>query len=150
MIGENAKRIVILIDESSAMSAVMRDKTANGSQSVKTNAERVATSVNNLLRQLSDGPACEVTVVGYRTNAQGSADVGCRWPGALAGREFVASSELTGAGRVENRTRQVALANGTIREEQLPFSIWYEPVLCGIAPQVAAFNFCRDLIERQI
>lgn len=149
MIGENAKRIVILIDESCAMSSVMRDKTADGGQSTRTNAERVATSVNNLLKQLSDGPACEVTVVGYRSDADGKADVGCRWAGALAGREFVPSAELTGAGRVETRTRQVPLADGSIREEQLQFSIWYEPALGAKAPQNAAFNFCRDLIERQ-
>jgi hypothetical protein len=148
MTAENDKLIVILIDESSAMSAVMRDKTAQGTESTKTNAERVATSVNNLLKQLTDGPACQVAIVGYRSGVDGNADIGCRWNGGLVGREFVPSSDLAAACRVESRTRQVPLPNGSIREEQLDFSVWYEPVIGGKAPQIAAFKFCRDLVER--
>ena len=74
MSGNNC--VLVLVDESSAMSAVMRDKLADGTESTKTNVARVATSINNLLRQLSDGPACDVAVVGYRSNGEGQVDVG--------------------------------------------------------------------------
>jgi len=140
--------VVLLIDESAAMSAVMRDKLADGTESTKTNAERVATSVNNLLRQLIDGPACDVAVVGYRIDNDEHADVGCRWPASLAGREFVSSGELGTAARVETRTKRVPQADGSITEEKVQFSVWYDPVLGSKGPQIAAFKFCRDLVDR--
>lgn len=146
MSGKNC--VVVLIDESAAMSAVMRDKLADGSESVKTNATRVATSINNLLQQLSAGPPCDVAAVGYRSDPEGQTDVGCRWVGGLAGREFVSSSELQAAARNETRTRRLSQPDGTLKEEQVNFSIWYEPVLGAKAPQVAAFRFCRDLLGR--
>lgn len=141
--------VVILIDESAAMSAVMRDKLVDGTESTKTTAERAATSVNSLLRQLAEGPGCDVALVGYRSDADGHADVGCRWAGSLAGREFVPSGELAAAARSETRTRRVPQADGSLAEEQVPFSVWYEPVLGPKAPQIAAFKFCRELIERR-
>lgn len=141
--------VVLLIDESSAMSAVMRDKLADGSESTKTNADRVATSINSLLRQLSVGPVCDVAVVGYRSDGDGQPAVACRWSGSLAGREFVSSDELASAARVETRTKKVPQPDGAIVEEQVPFSVWYEPVLGAKAPQIAAFRFCRELVERR-
>jgi len=141
--------VVILIDESAAMSAVMRDKLVDGTESTKTNAERAATSINNLLRQLAEGPACDVALVGYRSDSEGHADVGCRWAGGLGGREFVPSGELAAAARTETRTRRVPQLDGSLAEEQVPFSVWYEPVLGPKAPQIAAFKFCRELIDRQ-
>lgn len=141
--------VVILIDESAAMSAVMRDKLVDGTESMKTTAERAATSVNSLLRQVAEGPGCDVALVGYRSDADGRADVGCRWPGSLAGREFVPSGELAAAARSETRTRRAPQADGSIAEEQVPFSVWYEPVLGAKSPQIAAFKFCRELIERR-
>jgi len=141
--------VVILIDESAAMSAVMRDRLVDGTESTKTTAERAATSVNNLLRQLAEGPACDVALIGYRSDAEGHADVGCRWTGGLSGREFVPSGELAAAARPETRTRRVPQADGSLVEEQVPFSVWYEPSLGSKAPQIAAFKFCRELIERR-
>lgn len=141
--------VVILIDESAAMSAVMRDKLIDGTESTKTNAERAATSVNNLLRQLAEGPPCDVAVVGYRSDAEGHADVACRWVGGLAGREFVPSGELLAAARSETRTRRVPQPDGTVSEQEVPFPVWYEPVLGPKAPQIAAFKFCRELIDRR-
>jgi len=140
--------VVLLIDESAAMSAVMRDKLADGTESTKTSAERVATSVNNLLRQLIDGPACDVAVVGYRIDNDEHADVGCRWPVSLTGCEFVSSGELGTAARMETRTKRVPQADGSITEEQVQFSVWYDPVLGSKGPQIAAFKFCRDLVDR--
>jgi hypothetical protein len=141
--------VVILIDESAAMSAVMRDKLVDGTESTKTTSERVATSVNSLLRQVAEGPSCDVALVGYRSDADGRADVGCRWAGSLAGRELVPSGELAAAARSETRTRRVPQPDGSLAEEQVPFSVWYEPVLGPKAPQIAAFKFCRELIERR-
>jgi hypothetical protein len=146
MSGNNC--VVVLVDESSAMSSVMRDKLADGSESTKTNAVRVATSINNLLRQLADGPSCDVAVVGYRSDADGQADVGFRWLDSLAGREFVASGELHAAARSETRTRRVPQPDGSLAEEQVRFPVWYEPVLGPKGPQIVAFRFCRDLLER--
>jgi hypothetical protein len=146
MSGNNC--VLVLVDESSAMSAVMRDKLADGTESTKTNAARVATSINNLLRQLADGPACDVALVGYRSNAEGEADVGCRWLDGLAGREFVSSGDLHAAARSETRTRRVPQSDGSFSEEPVSFSVWYEPVLGAKAPQIAAFRFCRDLLGR--
>jgi hypothetical protein len=141
--------VVLLVDESAGMSSVMRDKTADGTESVQTNAQRVATSVNNLLRQLSEGPACDVALVGYRSDGDGQADVGARWTGALNGMEFVSASDLPGAAKVEQRTRKAPQPDGSLREEGVSFSVWYEPSLGAKAPQIAAFNFCRDLIHRR-
>ena len=141
--------IVLLLDESAGMSSVMRDKTADGTESVQTNAQRVATSVNNLLRQLAEGSACEVAVVGYRSDGDGQADVGARWPAALAGSDFVPSGDLPGMAKVEQRTRKVPQPDGSLREESVSFSVWYEPSLGSKAPQIAAFNFCRDLVNRR-
>ena len=146
MSGNNC--VLVLVDESSAMSAVMRDKLADGTESTKTNVARVATSINNLLRQLSDGPACDVAVVGYRSNGEGQVDVGCRWLDGLAGLEFVSSGELHAAARSETRTRRVPKSDGSFSEEPVSFSVWYEPVLGARAPQIAAFRFCRDIIGR--
>jgi hypothetical protein len=141
--------VLLLIDESAAMSAVMRDKLADGTESTKTNAERVATSVNNLLRQIAEGPVCDVTVVGYRTGPDGQTDVGCRWTGGLGDREFVSSSELLLNAREETRTKRVPQADGSVLEERVPFHVWYEPVLGAKAPQIAAFRFVRELIDRR-
>jgi hypothetical protein len=141
--------VVLLVDESAGMSSVMRDKTADGTESVQTNAQRVATSVNSLLRQLGDGPVCDVAVIGYRTNGDEQADVGARWPAALAGADFVSSADLPSAARVEQRIRKVPQPDGSLREESVPFPVWYEPSLGAKAPQIAAFGFCRDLVKRR-
>lgn len=141
--------VVILVDESSAMSSVMRDKLADGTESLQSNAQRVATSVNNLLRQIADGPHCDVAVVGYRSDAEGKADVGIRWPASLFGSEFVSSAQLHAAARVEHRTRKLPQADGTVLEDSVPFFVWYEPSLGAKAPQIAAFAFCKDLVHRR-
>jgi hypothetical protein len=141
--------IVLLLDESAGMSSVMRDKTADGTESVQTNAQRVATSVNNLLRQLAEGPASDIAVIGYRSDGEGQADVGTRFPAALAGMDFVSSVDLPGAAKVEQRSRKIPQPDGSLHEERVPFSVWYEPSLGSKAPQIAAFKFCRDLVNRR-
>lgn len=141
--------VVLLLDESGGMSSVMRDKTVDGTESAQTNAQRVATSVNNLLRQLAEGPECDVAIIGYRSDATGQPDVGARWPRGLAGAEFVSSRDLTSAAVVEQRSRKIPQPDGSLREESLGFSVWYEPSLGSKAPQIAAFNYCRDLVTRR-
>lgn len=140
--------VILLVDESSAMSAVMQDKLADGTMSTKPNAERIATSVNNLLRQIAAGPRCDIAVVGYRSDDQGQADVGCRWSGDAAGRDFLCSSELSGVAVMEKRTKKTPLPDGTFEETLIDFPVWYSPSVGGKAPQIAAFRFCRDLIDR--
>jgi hypothetical protein len=141
--------VVILVDESAAMRAAMGEVVADGKPSAKPTAERVATCVNSLLAQFSSGPDFDVAVVGYKTE-QGQADVGCRWGGAFAGREFVATSELGSAPlRVENRVRKLPSSDdGTFREETVNLPIWYAPALGEKAPQIAAYDYCRELLSR--
>jgi len=140
--------VVLLIDESSAMSAVMREKLPDGTESTKTNAQRIATNINNALRQLGEGPRCDIAVVGYRSDPQGQTDVGCRWSGGITGREFVSSDELPTAARLERRTKKVPRPDGSLDETTIDFPVWYEPVLGGKAPQIAAFKYCHDLLGR--
>lgn len=145
---EGANCVIFLIDESSAMANSMREKRPDGTESTKTNAERVATSLNGLLRQLADGPPCEIALIGYRSNEEGQPAVGSRWPGTLAARDFVRSDELFSAAKVESRTKRVARADGAFDETTSDFAVWYEPTLGGRAPQVAAFQYCCELIGR--
>lgn len=140
--------VILLVDESSAMSAVMRDKLPDGTQSTKTNSDRIATSINSLLRQLSLGPRCDIALVGYRSDDQGQADVGCRWGGDAAAKEFLSSDELTGIARIEKRTRKVPRGDGSFDETPVDFPVWYAPTVGGKAPQIAAFKFCIDLVGR--
>jgi hypothetical protein len=143
--------VILLIDESAGMGAVMRELTTAGTTSNKSNAERVATAVNALVKQLGAGPSFDLALVGYQSDAEGQLNVGCRWAGPLAGREFVPTGELAAAPlRVETRVRKVPVAGafGPPREETVEFPIWYAPTPGNKAPQIAAYSFCRDLLAR--
>jgi len=143
--------VILLIDESAGMGAVMGELTTDGKASTRSNAERVATAVNSLMAQLAPGPSFDLALVGYQADAQGQVNVGCRWSGALATREFVATGELASAPlKVETRTRKIPAAGGfgVAREEPVTFPVWYVPSLGVRAPQIAAFDFCRGLLTR--
>lgn len=143
--------VVLLLDESAGMGAVMGDTVSDGKASTKTNAERVATAVNSLLSQLSAGPDFDIALVGYQTDKTGQIDVGNRWGGALAGRQFVSVRELSAAPlRIETRVRKIPASTpmGAPREQSVEFPLWYAPTLGAKAPQIAAFEFCRDLLTR--
>lgn len=143
--------VILLLDESAGMGAVMGEVVSDGKASTKSNAERVATAVNALLNQLADGPSFPLALIGYQSDAAGQANVGSRFGGALAGRDFVSTAELRGAPlRVESRTRKIPAPGGmgVAREEVVEFPVWYEPRLDQKAPQIAAYDFCRGLIER--
>lgn len=142
--------VVLLIDESAGMGAVMRELTTEGKVSTKSNADRVATAVNALLKQLASGSSFPLAIVGYQADASGQVNVGPRWAGALAGREFVPTGELAAAPlRTETRTRKIPTGTfGPPREESVEFPVWYEPKLGSKAPQIAAYSFCRELLGR--
>jgi hypothetical protein len=142
--------VVFLIDESAAMAAVPGDLAADGTKSAKSNGERVATAINSLLNQLTRGPDFDVALIGYRSDHQGTVDVGSRWGGTLAGREFVPLGDLAAAPvRVENRARKIPAADGSgMREETVAFPVWYVPTLGAKAPQIAAYQYCAELLSR--
>jgi hypothetical protein len=143
--------VVLLVDESSGMGAVMRELTTEGKASTRPNSQRVATAVNALLKQLTAGPSFDLALVGYQSDTQGQLNVGNRWGGSLAGREFVPTGELATAPlRMESRVRKVPAPGGfgPPREETVEFPVWYEPTVGVKAPQIAAYSFCRDVIAR--
>jgi hypothetical protein len=143
--------VVLLLDESAGMGAVMGDVVAEGKISTKSNAERVATALNSLLKQLSAGPAFDLALVGYQADGAGQTNIGSRWRGALGGKDFVSTGELAAAPlRVETRTRRVPVPGsiGAVQAVSVDFPIWYEPTLGAKAPQVAAFDYCCDLLGR--
>lgn len=147
---QNPGCVVLLVDESSGMGAVMRELTTEGKPSGRPNSERVATAINALLKQLAAGPSFDLALVGYQSDAQGLANVGCRWSGPLAGHEFVPTGELAAAPlRTETRVRKIPTGSfGPPREESVDFPVWYAPTLGAKAPQIAAYTFCRELISR--
>src|SRR5512143_3307809 len=89
--------VILLVDESAGMGAVMGEVVSDGKASTKSNAERVATAVNALLNQLASGPDFPLALVGYQADSAGQESVGSRFGGSLAGRDFVQTSELHGA-----------------------------------------------------
>jgi hypothetical protein len=134
--------VVFLIDESAALEA----RIAGGT---KSKAESIATALNSLLNQLASGRAIDIALVGYRAGPDGQADVGVRWAGPLAGRKFVSSPQLPAAPlAVEQRTRKVPAAGGGVaREEQVPFPVWYRPVLGGALARARALEECLPLLQ---
>ena len=142
--------VILLIDESADMnSKVARNSPGApaGGAPAKAKSESVATSVNSLLNKLSQQSDVDIAIVGYRTGAGGAADIGARWGGGLAGRTFVKSQDLSSAPvTVERRVRNVAKPGMPREEQTIEFPIWYQPVLGEKAPQVAAFEFCQQLL----
>lgn len=132
--------VVIVVDESSAMVAVA------SKESKKNLAESVSTAVNSLLGRLAPGKDVDLALIGYRSEADGAANVSCRWGGALSGCKWVATANLAASPlTVEQRYRKVVV-DGQLQEQAFSFPIWYQPQPGGSAPQVAAFAFCRQLI----
>jgi hypothetical protein len=137
---------VFLIDESMAMDA----RVAGGT---KSKAESVATALNSLLNQLTTGPAIDVAIVGYRTTEQAGQEIGPRWGGALADRQFVSSTSLADAPlSVETRVRRVPGEGGVgvTREESVQFPVWYAVQLGGTASRATLFEHCREMLSAWI
>jgi len=138
--------VLFLIDESKALDA----RVAGGT---KSKAQSIATALNSLLNQLTAGPVVDVAIVGYRAAGPGRDDVGPRWDGALAGREFVAPHELAGAPlTVETRVRKVPGSGGVgvSREQSVQFPVWYVPHLGDTASRAAAFEHCRKMLAEWV
>jgi hypothetical protein len=148
--------IVLLIDESSAMDAAAVTGVAGSGLAggglggpPKSKAESVATAVNSVLAKLAQAGDCEVALVGYRSSKEGETQVGSRWSGTLAGREFVAATDIAAApATVETRMRKVRNDLGGFDESPVSFPVWYQPSLGDRAPQIAAFEFVRELLSR--
>jgi hypothetical protein len=147
--------VVFLVDESAAMNA----RVAGGT---KSKAQSIATALNSLLAQLTAGPPLDVAVVGYRAaaggegDAEAEGDVGPRWRGPLAGRQFVATSELAASPwEIESRVRKVPGSGGVgnARSETVPFPVWYAPAEeAATDPPVrsslaAAWEHCRRMLS---
>ena len=62
--------VILLLDESAGMGAVMGEIVSDGKASTRSNAERVATAVNSLLNQLSGGPSFPLALVGYQADGE--------------------------------------------------------------------------------
>ena len=141
-------KILFLLDESAGMGVVAGGMTADGTPSKKTNAERVAVAINNALKKLSEGPECEIALIGYR-DKDGEIDISPRWGSALQGRTFVNSNELIPAADVQSRKKMIPQSGGGLTEETVEIPIWYECVPNGKSPQVAAFKKCDDLLKEE-
>jgi hypothetical protein len=141
-------KILFLLDESAGMGVVAGGMTADGTPSKKTNAERVAVAINNALKKLSEGPECEIALIGYREK-DGEIDISPRWGSALQGRTFVNSNELISAADVQSRKKMIPQSGGGLTEETVEIPIWYECVPNGKSPQVAAFKKCDDLLKEE-
>ena len=142
--------LILMIDESAAMdSPVQDDSNLALGQQPKSKGDAVATAINALLKQLTGGPDFEVALVGYQTDAQGEAVAVSRWDGALAGRDFVPLGEIVRHPLiVEKRARKLPDPGSFagFREETVEFPVWYASRRNGVAPQVRAFQHCRNLV----
>lgn len=142
--------VIVMVDESAAMDAPVQDDQHLGfGQQAKPKGDAVATAINALFKQLTAGPDFEVALLGYSTNPNGEAMAVSRWDGALAGRNFVPLSEIAQHPLVvEKRVRKIPdPGNFTgFREEPVEFPVWYVSRRSGAAPQVAAFQHCRQLL----
>jgi len=137
------RAVVFLIDESGGMNARV-------AQGTKSKAQSIATALNSLLNQLTLLPEIDVAVVGYRRDARGQDDVGCRWGGPLAGSQFVSTARLAASPlTVENRVRKIPGPGGlgVAREETVRFPVWYVPTLGDKSSRTAALEYCRELFS---
>jgi WD40 repeat protein len=113
-----AGAVILLVEESVAVCGGLA---ASG----RPKSAVVEDAVNELLRRITDGPLLDVAVIGYRSSPEGAADAACRWSDPWEGRTFVTSGELRSAA------------------SRSPYRL----VTSGSAPQVAAFQFCRELLD---
>jgi hypothetical protein len=145
--------VIVLIEESAAMAARPAGSVSAAAAPPSAQpplAAQAATAVNALLNQLSAGPDFSVAVVGYSDDGTGQVSVGGRLGGVGAGRGLVPLKELLAApARVETRHRKVP-GTGPLdppREEPVSFPVWYEPAAGAKGPQVAGFEYCRQLLS---
>lgn len=143
--------VILLIDESAAMQSAVQEEPLELGQEPKTKGVATANAVNSLLKQLSTGPDFDLAIVGYRSSDSGASVAQVRWSGPLAGREFVSTKDL-GDNPVAIETRQRRIPDPSsfsgFRSEPVDVPVWYASESGGIAPQVLAFETCKQLLER--
>lgn len=142
--------LILLIDESAAMqSAVQEEQLELGKE--KSKGTTAANVINSLLKQLSNGPDFDIALIGYRSDDTGASIARSRWSGPLSGRDFISSLELA-ANPVAIETRQRRIPDPSsfdgFRSEPVEVPVWYVPEASGIAPQVLAFETCRELLTK--
>ena len=143
--------VILLFDESAAMESAVQEELLELGQEPKSKGVSTANAINSLLKQLSTGPDFDLALVGYQSEDSGTSVAKVRWVGPLAGREFVATRELA-ANPVTIETRQRRIPDPSsfsgFRAEPVEVPVWYTPKTGGIAPQVLAFQTCKELLER--
>ena len=144
--------VIVLIDESDAMNDPVQEEAAlELGQEPKSKGVSAANVLNSLLKQLGPGPDFDLTLIGYKTDAAGVSSAEVRWAGPLAGREFVGTKELA-ANPITIETRQRKIPDPSsfsgFRSEPVEVPVWYQATCGGKAPQVFAFQKCKELLEK--
>lgn len=143
--------VILLIDESAAMQSAVQEEPLELGQEPKSKGVATANAVNSLLKQLSTGPDFDLAVVGYRSSDAGSSVAQIRWSGPLAGRDFVSTKDLAdNPVTIETRQRRIPDPSSFsgFRSEPVDVPVWYVSESGGIAPQVQAFETCKQLLEQ--
>lgn len=144
--------LILLVDESAAMESQCQDGKANlvGNQT-KSKSEAVAAALNALIRQLAAMADFDVALVGYHAEGEGAVTARSAWGGDLAGRDFASLSELAAHPlSVEQRARKIPDPTSLtgFRDEMIDFPVWYKPACGGTAPQIKAFQHCREILTQ--
>ncbi len=142
--------VIFLLDESQEMNvpAARSSQSMVGAAPPRTKAQHTATAVNSLLERLSGVTGIDIALVGYRSNSSGEPVVGSRWSGSVVGQSVLYSEQLSSAVlRIETRTKKTAGPVG-MQAQPVAFNVWYDAPLEGKAPQIAAFRYCKELIEQ--
>jgi len=143
--------VILLIDESAAMQSAVQEEPLELGQEPKSKGVATANAVNSLLKQLSTGPDFDLAIVGYRSSDSGASEAQVRWSGPLSGQQFVSTKDLA-ANPVAVETRQRRIPDPSsfsgFRSEPVEVPVWYASESGGIAPQVQAFEACKQLLEQ--
>lgn len=141
--------VILLIDQSNAMDSLVQEETIEFGQQAKSKGVSIANAVNSILKQLSGGVDFDLSIVGYHTDDSGVSIAQSCWTGPLSGREFVSTQELA-ANPITVETRQRRIPDPSsfdgFRSEPIEVPVWYQSKTCGIAPQVLAFQTCREML----
>ncbi|MDO4550566.1 MAG: hypothetical protein Q4C96_04875 [Planctomycetia bacterium] len=139
--GTVSAAVIFLIEESFSQKQRMAEGTRG-------KLEGFATSLNSTLRHMQESAEVDISLIGYHQE-NGRMNLGSRWSGNFAGRTWVSSSELRNSPiRVETRFRQVQDAVMGVRQEQMEFPVWYDPIYFGGAvPRTPVFNYVADILQ---
>ena len=138
-----------LIDRSGSMQDIIAALQKTKSQAV---AEAVNKLLQNLVIKCSKGDSIrdyfDVGVTGYGGYGMSDKNVGPIFAGALAGRDFVAISDIAASpAKLEERTKKVSDGDGGLVDQKVMSPIWFEPSAEAGTPMVAAFQYLKAQIE---